>query len=112
MEGEARIRVAPATTVFALGVVSSNIPNSFKVGDGFAEDEAWAFELCRRLVKVVVPFNVGEPAAEVRLDMRGIFVGVSLDRLEPEFIRLLGGPLEVWEVLPVPTEGDPAIVGS
>ena len=60
-------------------------------------------------------FNGGEPAADVRLEMRGILVGVSLDSEHVEFIRDdEGGSLLSCELFAVafPTDGEPAIVGS
>lgn len=47
-----------------------------------------------------------------RLAMRGIFVGVSFDNANDELFEDSGGPSfdDVWPT--VPTEGDPAIVGS
>ena len=63
----------------------------------------------------MVFFELGDPVAEVLLDMRGIFVGVSLAKPVDELRRLLGGPsLEslVMDVFAPPTDGDPAIVGS
>lgn len=47
-----------------------------------------------------------------RLAMRGIFVGVSFDRADEVLFEDNGGP-SFDDVCPtVPTEGDPAIVGS
>lgn len=62
-------------------------------------------------------FNGGEAAAEVRLEIRGILVGVSFDWPVKEFSSDGGGSFEsltICELLVpfVPTDGDPAIVGS
>lgn len=59
-------------------------------------------------------FSVGEFAADDRLEIRGIFVGVSLDSTEEVFSAESGGPsfpsrTTGWRP---PTEGDPAMVGS
>jgi hypothetical protein len=57
-------------------------------------------------------FNGGEPAAEVRLEMRGILVGVSLDNEDVEFIKDDdGGSCELFAEM-FPTDGEPAIVGN
>ena len=59
--------------------------------------------------------NPGEPAADVRLEIRGIFVGVSLDKEDMEFSKAEGGPSfgSLDALYPVvPTEGEPAMVGS
>lgn len=60
---------------------------------------------------------MGELTADVRLEIRGILVGVSLGLPETEFInddRGSLGSLDVCTLLDpvVPTEGDPAIVGN
>lgn len=57
-------------------------------------------------------FNGGEPVADVRLEMRGILVGVSLDSEDVEFIKDDDGGS--WELFAVtfPTDGEPAMVGS
>lgn len=101
-------------------------PNSLAdvraVGEGFVEDGpgsvAVAFALVRRMLRADPEFlSGGDAAAEVRLEMRGILVGVSFGRPETEFNSDDGGSLnsfKVWELL-VPfvlTEGDPAMVGS
>jgi len=58
--------------------------------------------------------NPGEPAADVRLEIRGIFVGVSLDKEDKELSKTGGGPsFGSFDALypVVPTEGEPAMVG-
>lgn len=97
-------------------------PNSLvekPVGDGFSDEPAVTLTLALRLTSVEAePFSGGEEVVEVRLDIRGIFVGVSLARPELAFEEVGGGPslpsLSVWELLvaTVPTEGEPAMVGS
>jgi len=106
-----------------LGVDPSSLsitPNSFVeklVGDTLVDVDA-----IKPLVRLVVNvetefFNVGEAAADVRLEMRGILVGVSFGSPEVEFNKEDGGSLpscNVRELLVpvVPTEGEPAMVGS
>lgn len=87
------------------------------VGEGSVEG-AVTLRLTRRPTRVLcaelIP-NPGEPAADVRLEMRGIFVGVSLDKEDTEFSKTEGGPsLGSFDALypVVPTEGEPAMVGS
>jgi hypothetical protein len=59
------------------------------MGEGLVEELAVAvFMLVRRLGNMEdESFKGGLAAAEVRLEIRGIFVGVSLGRPETEFIR-------------------------
>ena len=59
-------------------------------------------------------FNGGDAAVEVRLDIRGILVGVSFDCDVTEFINDDGGSFNVCELFVpfMPTDGDPAIVGN
>lgn len=56
--------------------------------------------------------SVGEVTVDDRLAIRGIFVGVSFDNANEVLFKDNGGPSfdDVWPT--VPTEGDPAIVGS
>lgn len=59
----------------------------------------------------------GDGAADVRLEIRGILVGVSLGNPDVELSKEEGKSrlsFKVCELLlpVVPTEGDPAIVGS
>lgn len=74
----------------------SSTPNSFVdgspgMGEGSA-DGAVTLRLTRLLTKVFCPEpSAGEPAADVRLDMRGILVGVSLERPPMELRREEGG---------------------
>ena len=59
--------------------------------------------------------NPGEPAVDVQLEIRGIFVGISLGKEDIEFSKTEGGPsLGSFDALypVVPTEGEPAMVGS
>ena len=79
------------------------------MGEAFAEGTR---ALARRAAEVDVEyFNGGEPAADVRLEMRGILVGVSLDS-DVEFIKDDdGGSCELFAVT-FPTDGEPAMVGN
>ena len=58
--------------------------------------------------------SVGEFAAEERLEMRGIFVGVSLESAADVLRAAIGGPsfASLTTGCKPPTEGEPAIVGS
>ena len=71
--------------------------------------------LARRVAKIDMEyFNGGEPAADVRLEMRGILVGVSLDSEDVEFIKdddSDGGSCELFTET-FPTDGEPAMVGN
>ena len=80
------------------------------MGEAFAEGTR---VLARRAVEMDVEyFNGGESAADVRLEMRGILVGVSLDSEDVEFIKDDdGGSCELFAVT-VPTDGEPAMVGN
>lgn len=98
----------------------SMTPNSLVerlTGEGFAEDVA------TRLLALLVAraevecFKGGDDTADDLLEIRGILVGVSFGRPEVEFINDEGGSrvsFNVCELLVpvVPTEGEPAIVGS
>ena len=104
------------------GVAPSSLsitPNSLAtklVGEAFVD------EATSTLVRLVANaddefFRGGEGIADVRLDMRGIFVGVSLGSPEYEFNDDEGGSLlsfSVCELLVpvVPTDGEPAMVGN
>lgn len=89
----------------------SKIPNSLKnswlaVGDSLDGVVSLTWALVRRLL------SVGEVTVDDRLAIRGIFVGVSFESAEDVLFEDNGGP-SFDEVCPtVPTEGDPAIVGS
>lgn len=98
------------------------MPNSFVVGspgvgDGSVEG-AVTLRLMRRPTRVLcaeLTPNPGEPAADVRLEIRGILVGVSLGKEDEAFSRTEGGPsFRSFDALypVVPTEGEPAMVGS
>lgn len=87
-----------------LGVDPSSLsitPNSFVeklVGDTLVDDDA-----IKPLVRLVVNvdtefFNGGEDAADVRLEMRGILVGVSFGSPEVEFNKEDGGSLPSFNV--------------
>lgn len=59
------------------------------------------------------PFKVGDVTVDDRLAIRGILVGVSFDKAEVEVFNEDGGPPSFCSLeLTVPTEGEPAIVGS
>ena len=86
-----------------LGVDPSSLsitPNSFVeklVGDTLVDDAI------KPLVRLVVNvdaefFNGGEAAADVRLEMRGIFVGVSFGSPEVELNKEDGGSLPSFNV--------------
>ena len=100
----------------------SNTPNSLVIGSpGVGEGSAVGavtLRLMRRPTRVLCAEftpNPGEPAADVRLEIRGIFVGVSLCKEDMEFSKTEGGPsLGSFDALypVVPTEGEPAMVGS
>ena len=124
VEGEERVLddLVPET-VLAEGVTSlSNTPNSFvelipPVGEGPADEE---------LIIVLAPLSPlllrvpeGDEAAEVRLEILGIFVGVSLGSALETFKEDGGGPsfsltslLEMDKPRLFPTDGEPAMVGS
>lgn len=96
----------------------SMTPNSFMplpIGEGFAD--VLKLDDTLTLVRRAVPLSVGEPPMpDVLLEMHGILVGVSFDRPEIELLNEeIGGPSlpsrTVCE-LAVPTDGEPAIVGS
>lgn len=96
----------------------SMTPNSLvdsPVGEEFAEGVT--SPLVRRVPRTDPDdFNGGDAAAEVRLEMRGILVGVSL-RWPVTVISVDGGSLESLKICEVfvpfmPTDGDPAIVGN
>jgi hypothetical protein len=96
----------------------SRTPNSLMdaspgVGDGSVEPGARLATL-RLARRSIIPefFSVGEPTADVRLEMRGILVGVSfIKALSNDDGGMSFGSLDVCEPIG-PTEGDPAIVGS
>ena len=69
--------------------------------------------LARRAAEIDVEyFNGGEPAADVRLEMRGIFVGVPLDSEDVEFIKDNDdGSCELFAAT-FPTDGEPEMVGN
>ena len=121
MEGELRIDVCLTGTTFAAeGSPFSITPNSFvdnPVGEGLADDAASppTWTLVRRVDPDI--FNGGDAVVEVRLDIRGILVGVSFDCDVKEFISDDAGSfasLKACEPLVpfMPTDGDPAIVGK
>jgi len=83
------------------------------VGEGSVEPgtRLATLRLARRST-VPVFFSVGDPTADVRLEMRGILVGVSFTKeLSSDDGGMSFGSLEVCEPIG-PTEGDPAMVGS
>jgi hypothetical protein len=78
------------------------------VGEAFAEGKR---VLARRAAEVDAEyFNGGEPAADVRLEIRGILVGVSFDSEDVEFIKD-GGSCKLFGAT-FPTDGEPAMVGN
>jgi hypothetical protein len=71
--------------------------------------------LVLRLAAVgAVPLSVGDGIPDVRLEIRGILVGVSFGRPEAELFRDDGGSSfgSLCACGVVPTDGEPAIVGS
>jgi hypothetical protein len=109
------VRVGPET-VFVWVSSLSITPNSLvvmPVGEGFVDDDT---PLTATLARRLLPFCMGEPTVDVRLEMRGIFVGVSFGRPETELVEEDGGgsfaSFNTPFVPVVPTEGEPAIVGS
>lgn len=72
--------------------------------------------LVRRAVEMDVEyFSGGEPAADVRLEMRGILVGVSFDSADVEFVKDdEAGSLPSCKLFAAafPTDGEPAMVGN
>jgi hypothetical protein len=88
---------------------NSSIGTPPGVGEGSAE--AVTLTLARRPRKMDEFFGGGVDIAEVRLEMRGILVGVSLEIVFNKDGGSLAPSFDVCEML-VPTEGDPAIVGS
>ena len=80
------------------------------MGEAFAEGTK---VLARRAAEMDEEyFNGGEPAADVRLEIRGILVGVSFDSEDVEFIRDdEDGSCKLFAVV-FPTDGEPAMVGS
>ena len=75
------------------------------MGDSLDGVVSFTWALVRRLL------SVGEVTVDDRLAMRGIFVGVSFDSADV-LVEDNGGP-SFDDVCPtVPTDGDPAIVGS
>jgi hypothetical protein len=88
------------------------------VGEGLVDDDnPPTVTLVRRLMP---PFCIGEPTVDVRLEMRGIFVGVSFGN-DPETELLKddgGGSLGSFASFDAPfvpvvaTDGEPAIVGN
>lgn len=99
----------------------SKTPNSFidslpPAGDAPRDDgtpfAACTIMLALRLVPLVL--SVGEFAAEDLLEIRGILVGVSLDKAAEVLRAAMGGPSFTSRAIGCkpPTEGEPAIVGS
>ncbi len=102
-----------------MGVAPSSLitPNSEAikpVGDGLAEDVI--SPLVRRVASAEEEcFRGGEGIADAALEIRGILVGVSLGKPETTLRGALGSLfsfIECVTLFVVPTEGDPAIVGS
>lgn len=121
VDGDPRVAVCFVPTAVVLGVVPSSLsmtPNSFvegAVGEGLAEDGARPviLTLVRRLPSAELEcFKGGDDTAEVLLDIRGILVGVSFGRPEVELFKDEGGSFVELAVPLMPTEGEPAIVGS
>lgn len=88
------------------------------LGDGPRDEEATATEdPTRRLALRPGPFalDVGELVADERLEIRGIFVGVSFGNPDEALSADMGGGSLVLHdccAYKLPTEGEPAIVGN
>ena len=103
-DGEPRKDECLAVGTVFVGATSYSItPNSFAdarpVGDGFVEATPSSVVLTLALARCVPSsepvLRGGEDAAEVRLEMRGILVGVSFGRPETELSSDDGGSLIV-----------------
>jgi hypothetical protein len=68
----------------AYGVSLSIIPNSFVIGSGEGSVECEDVPLVALFARrdVVDPLKAGEEPVDIRLEIRGIFVGVSFVKLE------------------------------
>jgi hypothetical protein len=123
VEGEERAVDLVPETVLAEGVTSlSNTPNSFvelipPVGEGPADEELTI--VLALLSPLLLRVPEGDEAAEVRLEILGIFVGVSFGSALETFKEAGGGPsfsltslLDMDKPRLVPTDGEPAMVGS
>lgn len=121
VDGDPRVDVCFPPIAVVLGVAPSSLsitPNSLverAIGEGLVEDGASPvmLTLVRRLPSADVEcFKGGDGTAEVRLEIRGILVGVSLGRPEAELFKDEGGSFAEFAVPLTPTDGEPAIVGS
>jgi hypothetical protein len=114
VDGEPRVECRWLFVVFEGLLPFSRNPNSFADASGEGPAEAAPSVLVRLWVSKE-PFMGGDDVAEVRLDILGILVGVSLAPLLPtEFIddaRASLGSFAACDPL-IATDGDPAIVGS
>ena len=118
--GEARTEVRAGLDADACPF--SSTPNSFidsfpPAGDAPRDDASPLDCPTTMLARRLLPFalSVGEFAADDRLEMRGIFVGVSLDRPAEGLSAERGGPSLLASraaACEPPTDGDPAIVGN
>jgi hypothetical protein len=97
---------------------SFTTPNSVVnklVGDGFVEDASPLGRLVADADKECLRGGDGT-ATDAALEIRGIFVGVSFGKpepeLRPEVSRSLVSLAACEALFMVPTEGEPAIVGS
>lgn len=116
MDGEARTdcRLVSPDAFATCASPFSRTPNSFVTSPGVGEgsvEGAVTLRLIRRLAIAALP-SPGDPAADVRLEIRGILVGVSFDILPIEFSSTDGGCSFDTLYPVVPTDGDPAIVGK
>jgi hypothetical protein len=68
---------------------------------------------CRLLLRLTPEFlSVREGMANIQLEMHSIFVGVSFKRLDAEFVDKEDGASFGICAFVVPTDRDPAMVGS
>jgi hypothetical protein len=116
VEGDARTDCLWATAeTAALGVCPfSSTPNSeASFANGDAPRDAPPFWLTKMLARrdAPLPLSVGEFVADVRLDIRGIFVGVSFVSATALLSDDAGGGSRADWCGRVPTLGEPAIVG-
>lgn len=96
------------------------MPNSVaeEIGEGSADLAPEPVDTLTLMRLEVDAFSAGETVleVEVRLAIRGIFVGVSFDSPVDEFNEARGGPASLPSLVECPklppTEGDPAMVGS
>lgn len=109
VDGEPRADLV--VTVFPELSPFSMTPNSLIVGEGLVEEVLDALTLERRGTML---FMEGEARPDVRLEIRGIFVGVSFGKPAATLLLSEEGAAPSLKSLDgmVPTDGEPAMVGS